>query len=503
MSVKVNFESTDEGVVKALEAMTKETQKLKQELKEMHQETKHGHEEAGHLMESFKEVATTAATMVLGFSSAEGMLEKLIETYKEMRKELEEVGEAHHEFSEGLIKDLAKIGLIKNLPKIEENIKEFVKGGGLREHYAGAVAGVTGAAPSMDFGRQQALAKEVAKFGGVGQDTRSFGGIAGSVANMFPQKSAQDVTSFASKLQSELGDGADEIGNPRFIRAVGDLQRAGMSKEDALGMAIQAKRQGLRADSLSSLSMGLTKTIQPHHGGRMTPDERLEQSMRGKSAEERLEAAKKDPALAKALFGEEVAFKIGGFGFEGAKKIGSELAGTTGRDAAAEMHHDLLKSGYGRAVLQGEGADSRKQTAGLSFESREDELAQAKKFVEAVPQDNFQGFWHRRIAMHGLLGMGGNSAKSQFPAAQMFAELNSMGGGVSGIGQDEVVSQLSRTSDPKASIAEYARLRGKAGGRSENPERAAQILEEMLKVLERIEGHSGEHATENVNTHTE
>ncbi len=379
--------NTDEAQ-KAVDKLTKKVAELSEAMRTMKGQAKEQHHESHGWMQ---EQVLDIGRMAIGYLTVEKGIEKVIELYQDWQEELHKTGEAHEQFTSGLMRELAKAGDLANATHIEHflgNIKGVTRQQGLA-----AFAGVRGAIPFESLERREQLTKAATGMAPIfGKDygaMQEFGTGVGAVAKLTPGKDAGDVADITAKLQSVMGDDFGEIGGDKMQRGIDSLIKAGMSPEDAFGVVVTAKRNSSKkgtVDKIFNLMEATKKELRPSPGD-TSEEAKAKRKLMNSSGMDRWKMLISDPSMASA-FGE---------GASEWRRLSPHLTGDLGGEFRAAQADDfsvisnqLKGSALGKEFIGSQGLLSQKEEFEKKYGSEQALLEKANQ--SALSGSRLDGF---------------------------------------------------------------------------------------------------------------
>lgn len=207
-------------------------------------------------LRSLSDVAALAGSVGAGFVSVAGAVEIGRRAFAALRQEIDAAAQSEDRFGKKLVADLALSGDLARGQAIQKSLQNMP--GVTQETASAAFFGVRGGAPSLDLQRAQDITQQVAGTQGfifrekLDQLT-SFGELAGKLAEIAPEKSAQDITDLASAVTAASGRNVGQLTSQGTIKGIGKLVEGGKPIEEALALAVRGLDVGLRSQSLADI----------------------------------------------------------------------------------------------------------------------------------------------------------------------------------------------------------------------------------------------------------
>lgn len=319
---------------------------------------------------------TSLASMAAGVFTVTAAVGFAKEAYSQWRETMVDAEAAHKRFVDNLVFDLARAGKGAEGAKIEAFLGSVP--GATADQVRAAFSGVAQSAPLMGTERQLAVAGQVARQAPTGRDMEQFGRIAGAVADLKPGGKADDVADIAAKLEAVAGGGAEKIGGDKFLRSIKSLVAAGQSPEQALGLGLAAMDANVNPETITQVAAAIggpneqIKTSRTKK--RLTEDEKLKNKFSAASATERASMLQNDPAISRAVLGDDAAFQFQRISKDAIAARAADLTGAQTGNFAQRQLEQLQGFGAGREKLSEQAIDVGKQNidkaAGLEESQR-------------------------------------------------------------------------------------------------------------------------------------
>lgn len=218
------------------------------------------------------------AAVAAGLGAAGVAVGYLRSEYSAFRTELEASTQAHREFQQRLVKDIAVSRDALQGAEIERFVSSVP--GVKQEDVRASLAGVTRETPTAGLKRREQIAGEISRLAPTGQDLGELGGIAGQIADIMPGVSGRGAAQRAALMVREAGGDIGKLQKDKMQRSMQQLMAKGMSADDALAMGIAAAQGQISPETLTAIATGgkLSKASQLEKS-RLTP-ENLERNKR-------------------------------------------------------------------------------------------------------------------------------------------------------------------------------------------------------------------------------
>lgn len=266
------------------------------------------------------------------------------QAYTAWAAEMERAGEKHAELSHNIVKTIVASGDIAQGSKIEAALGGLP--GATKEQGTQAFAGVTGAAPLASLDRRLEMTREVAKQAPTGADLGQFGGLVGSLSDLFPKtRSAENIADVAAQLESRAGAGAERMGGDKFLRSMKSLiASGGVLPEEALGTGLAAMDANVSPGTIQQAAELAAKSKDPKATWRrLMSDKSFARQRLGAGAEE-FNRIDRDAALARtgelynAQYLDTAASRVEGLGgFEAGREALATQDAAVRIDAAGQI----------------------------------------------------------------------------------------------------------------------------------------------------------------------
>jgi len=358
--------------------------KLKEQRAELERHSHHQSEIAHWLSEQGKE----AIKLGVGFVTIDKAVEGILGSFDKWKEKLTEVANAQRQVSAAVMRSTADAGMLQHTKEIEEFVE---KGAGTTEERRQALFGAHAGMPFASLKDKQALAEEVLKYKGTGQDMGQLAEQAGRVQEA-GGLSANDAMDMVAMVRSKVGSRANELTDPAFLRAVHGLRKGGMPIERTMAMASLALEQGQRLNFLTDIGAAIEAPASAfeHKGGmhRLTPEERLKEQFGAMGPAERETALLNDRKMREAIV-PSADFRL------------EMMGGPQAIDQLQRQYSSGLKSNFGLSGLQ----EAQLTRTGLQAASesgiKQQEAEYERKFgyeeglLSRIRQSELQGAWNQ------------------------------------------------------------------------------------------------------------
>jgi hypothetical protein len=308
--VKLDFEGDSSKAQKALDDLIKANAKLKEQIRTINNESKKGSEDsakaAQHHSGLIREQVGELAKMVTGYVTLEKGVEAVVEAYNGWNERLNKFAESHEQFTDGLIRQLTKVGRVAKVGEYAE----FIKGlkGLTPTQGLSALTAVQESAPLLGEERQRGIVKAAGPLGAALQpeDLGQVTGMAGQFASFTKGLSEEQLVSMAMTAEQRTGGKMEKFQGPKFQRTMKALVASGMDQENVIGAAMAAANLDVQPTLLTKsaeIAAASRESLMPgkrEHGPAADAKRRLAAIPGG----ERFAAMQRDKSLAEAGFGE-------------------------------------------------------------------------------------------------------------------------------------------------------------------------------------------------------
>jgi len=256
MAIEQKFTTDTAELDKAYAKLAQQNTKLIEQNKRLGRQSRQASEEARSGMASVTKQAIALGAALIGSRGVSVAVGEVKNAYADFFQIIDTRGKEAIKFHETLIKNLSEAGDLLQAPRITRELHAEV--GVTREDIEAAFTGVTGGAPTLPLERRIELAKRGSRIGITGQDTRAFGELMGELAEVFPAKTADDIGDLALSMRQMAGKNIEQLSSRRFLKAVKDLEAAGVSMEKSVGMGMVALQHDIQPSIMTKLADAVT-----------------------------------------------------------------------------------------------------------------------------------------------------------------------------------------------------------------------------------------------------
>lgn len=299
--------------------------------------------------------AASIAGLASGYIAIGAAVGAVVKLHHDWSAETDKVAQSYQHVRQNIVAALAASGKLQSGPAFSQWVSGLK--GASRTAATQAFAGVSMSGSTIPGSKQFGIAEQIARLEPTGLNLAEVGGQAGDIGELMPSLGAGDVLDTAMFARRELGSKVGMLGSAKWKRAIGALQRSGMSEQQAMSAAVVALQNDQSPETLERLAGG------------------------GRSRADRLatmEAKKLIPSDAIAAVGGRLGQAISGdFGMAGVQSLGTFSEGRAALSetaAAMQREQGVVKNGpMADAIARGqksavEGARQRGGEIGATLE---------------------------------------------------------------------------------------------------------------------------------------
>jgi hypothetical protein len=310
--------------------LIEQNKRLAAESRRAHKEAKDGIAGVNNFLQAQVTDLKKVGLQLIGGGGVYAAVKTVTAAYSLWQEELKGLGKSHHEFSERLIADLMRSRDAARAPEIEAWGRSQAGRGATEEQAQRLLAGVTSEAQTLPLERRMRVAEQIFPALGAlpvkGEQTE-VGKIAGQFADMFPQKSPQEIAGLAIGLRQMPEVSAETLTGDSLARVVSTWQKAGMSGDEAVARLLVGVEKGQRRPgALMAAAEAVDKQmelIKPSRSRRvLTPEEKAKNRFAQASPAERVKLLDTDREVRDAMLGDQGLL----FAQIGADEVAAKLA---------------------------------------------------------------------------------------------------------------------------------------------------------------------------------